>query len=273
MPPKRTLLVVGYGNMAKAILTQNTYIFEHYQVFISGRHSHKIRSFIQECGLEKNVEILSVEKGQMDINGKDILLCVKPRGLESFNFMGKANCVYSVLAGINVSNICSKIKAQTYIRLMPNIAAYAKKSATAVYVQPQDSQDLSIIQAFIESFGNAVMVENESLIDASIATSGSSIAFLALVAESLIDAGIYEGLTYTQSMALVKQTFAGFAQVLEDKTPNELKYAISSPAGTTIAGLAILEQEGVSGAIMKAAHQAVERSLEIGKTLNVISKG
>lgn len=269
MPTKRTLIVVGYGNMAKAILTQNIYIFTHYEVFISGRHNEKIDSFIRECDLEEKAKILEIHHKEIFVENSDILLCVKPKGLESFAFVGRANCVYSVLAGISVAEISSKIQASTYIRLMPNIAACVKKSATAMYIESRDSKDsvdLEHIKALVDSFGKAVIVDNESLINASIATSGSSIAFLALIAESLIDAGLYEGLTYSQSVALVRQTFEGFADILQDKDPNALKYAISSPGGTTITGLAILEQEGVKGAMMKAAHQAVQRALELGKS-------
>lgn len=269
MPTKRTLIVVGYGNMAKAILTQNIYIFTHYEVFISGRHNEKIDSFIRECDLEEKAKILEIHHKEISVENSDILLCVKPKGLESFAFVGRANCVYSVLAGISIAEISSKIQASTYIRLMPNIAACVKKSATAMYIESRDSKDsvdLEHIKALVDSFGKAVIVDNESLINASIATSGSSIAFLALIAESLIDAGLYEGLTYSQSVALVRQTFEGFADILQDEDPNALKYAISSPGGTTITGLAILEQEGVKGAMMKAAHQAVQRALELGKS-------
>ena len=261
---KKTLIVVGYGNMAKAILANNSFVTQRYHLIITGRYAHKAYDFITQCALdasvyEAKVESSSSNKSIIDIEGKDILLCTKPAGLESFVFKGQANSVYSV------AMIQKHLSASSIVRLMPNIAAHSKLSATAFYYHILDTKDSAQvlhneIRPFIESFGVAVQVDNEALIESSIAASGSSIAFLALIAESLIDAGILEGLNEQQSIALVKQTFVGFATELAHKSPNELKYAISSPGGTTIRGLAVLEESGMRGILIKAAHTAAEHA-------------
>lgn len=261
----KPLLVLGYGNMAQAILAQNPFITAHYELYIAGRDSKKAKDFVSACELSaKILPAHSNHQGQyeIDCNGKDMLLCIKPKGLESFVFKGKARCVYSVLAGVSIKSIQAHIQSTYIVRLMPNIAAHSKLSATAFYYLPNTNKTLSILHKevipFIESFGNAVQVDNESLIESSIAPSGSGIAFLALIAESLIDAGVLEGLTYAQSVALVKQCFAGFSAELAHKSPSELKYAISSPGGTTIRGIQALEQSGVRGALINAAHIAAQ---------------
>ena len=266
---KQTLLVIGYGNMAKAILTHNDFIASHFNVFLTGRDLQKAKDCIAQCGIEAQIYTPQYldSKPVLDIQDSVVLLCTKPKGLDSFIFQGKA--VYSVLAGVGIETLEKWLQSCHIVRLMPNIAAFSKNSATAFYhksyTQQADSKINAEILAFLESFGKAVSVDNEALIESSIATSGSSIAFLALIAESLIDAGILEGLTHAQSQELVKQTFLGFATELATKSPNELKYAISSPGGTTIRGLAILEELGVRGAFIKAAHTAVEHARDSKK--------
>lgn len=253
------LLVVGYGNMARAILSNNDYISKHFHIKLAGRSQDKIQSFISQCGLAHSQ---SVDSEVIDVSGQDVLLCVKPKGLHSFVYTGEARCVYSVMAGVSVKEIASVVKAQNIIRLMPNIASRFKQSATTYFIEHLSGMriDDDCVRAFIESFGVAVVVDSEDLIESSIAVSGSSIAFLALVAEALVDSGLYEGLSFEQSQALVRQTFVGFAQAYAQQSPSELKYAISSPGGTTIAGLGVLEQEGVRGALMMASRAAVQRA-------------
>lgn len=273
---KKTLLVIGYGNMAKAILTHNDFISSHFSVLITGRDLQKAKDCIAKCGIEAQIYTPQYvdSKPVLDIQDKVILLCTKPKGLYNFTFQGKAQCVYSVLAGVGIEALEKQLQSSHIVRLMPNIAAFSKNSATAFYhksytqssrTQDTDSNFNAEILAFLESFGKAISVDNEALIESSIATSGSSIAFLALIAESLIDAGILEGLTHAQSQDLVKQTFLGFATELATKSPSELKYAISSPGGTTIRGLAILEELGVRGAFIKAAHTAAEHARDSKK--------
>ncbi len=281
---KKTLLVVGYGNMAQAILTRNHFITSHFNVLITGRDLQKAKDCIAKCEIEAQIytpqyraiaDSKSMDskptdsKAVLDIQDSIVLLCTKPKGLQSFIFEGKAQCVYSVLAGVGIDTLEKQLQSCHIVRLMPNIAAFSKNSATAFYhksyTQHTDSKADTDILAFLESFGKAVSVDNEALIESSIATSGSSIAFLALIAESLIDAGILEGLTHAQSQNLVKQTFLGFATELATKSPSELKYAISSPGGTTIRGLAILEELGVRGAFIKAAHTAAEHARDSKK--------
>ena len=107
---KKTLIVVGYGNMAKAILANNSFVTQRYHLIITGRYAHKAYDFITQCALdasvyEAKVESSSSNKSIIDIEGKDILLCTKPAGLESFVFKGQANSVYSVLAGTSIAMI------------------------------------------------------------------------------------------------------------------------------------------------------------------------
>lgn len=257
---KQKLIFLGYGNMAKAILCDNEFIAKNYILSLAGRSESKIKQLAQQL---QNAQIIesSYTDSSIDVSNADIVLCVKPKGLSEFRFIGEARRVYSVLAGISVSEIQSHIKAKCFIRMMPNIAAAFKQSATCVYIHNELNQEsIQEILDFIQSFGIAVLVDKENLINTSIGTSGSSQAFLAVVAEGLIESGIFGGLNYEQSLKLVAQSFEGFASALKHKSPNEIKYAISSPGGTTIAGLATLEKAGVKGSIMQAAIASINKA-------------
>lgn len=308
---KPHLIVLGYGNMAQAILSHNSHIAEHYELFITGRDTHKAQEFIDANALSARV-LESKAQDSIDVSDAILLFCVKPKGLYSFHFTGRARCVYSAMAGVRVQALKERVDSALYVPFMPNIAARFKRSATAYYIEssqdshalksmpskalpPHDSNALDSIldsvasspaphtisdtsphtipstatdeiAAFLNSFGTSVRVDSEYLIESSIATSGSSIAFLALVAEALIDSGVYEGLSHAQSASLVTQTFEGFAKALKEQSPSALKYAIASPGGTTIRGLALLEKRGVRGAFMEAASAAVKHARDSKKS-------
>ncbi len=292
------LVCVGYGNMARAMLSGiiESKLFIEYEILIIGRDLQKAQSLCDDlmhanstgknpASKNSTNEKLTNENPThallqaicldshtpLDIEGCEVLLCVKPHALGVFTYTGKAHIVYSVMAGVRVDTIARAMSAQSFVRIMPNVGALYGKSASCVYIHTAsdtDSVDMCDIQSavrrLVESFGNCVIVDNESLIDASIATSGSAPAFLAVVAQSLIDSGIYHGLNYAQSAELVAQTFSGFAALLEHKTPDEIKISITSPAGTTARGLAALERNGVRGAFIEAGVESVKRAKELG---------
>lgn len=297
------IVLVGYGNMAKAMAKG---LDSAYQIQICGRDKNKAKDFIKVNNLKNASLDSSLESGLdssiIDIQDKIVILAIKPYALASFTYQGKAKAFYSVLAGVNIKTIKSHIKAESYIRLMPNIGAIFGLSSTAVFIDNpkfRDSQksleskrlkstqtdstdfvestqstqanlmqfEQAKIQAkqIIESFGNAVFVDNENLIDSAIATSGSSPAFLALIAQALIDAGVREGFKRTDSAILVQKTFEGVAKLLEQNSPDEIISLVTTPAGTTIEGLSILESKAIKGAIIKACHASVQKAKKATK--------
>jgi pyrroline-5-carboxylate reductase len=114
--------------------------------------------------------------------------------------------------------------------------------------------------------GKAVQVD-EKLMDAVTGLSGSAPAYILLVIEALIDAGVYMGLPRNTARDLVVQTVIGTSTMLEitGKHPAELKDMITSPGGTTIHGLQVLESCSVRGALMECVEAATQRSAELGK--------
>lgn len=264
----KTIVIIGYGNMASAIASaldkQGKYTLE-----ICGRDFKKAQDFVRKNALKnaKAIDLALSKDSQknsatqtINLQDKIALLCIKPYGLSSFSYEGVARGAYSTLAGVNIATLCSFIKSQYFVKLMPNVGAKYCHSATAVFLSSDNCDFKQEAKEIIQSFGNAVFVNSESLIDSAIATSGSSPAFIALVAQSLIDAGVQEGLSRCDSLALVRETFKGFALLLDSALPQEIIESVTTPAGTTAQGLAVLESKAVRGAFLKACKASVKKA-------------
>ncbi|WP_104733560.1 pyrroline-5-carboxylate reductase [Helicobacter felis] len=115
------------------------------------------------------------------------------------------------------------------------------------------------VREILKCFGSCVEVQSEALIDASLATNGSSLAFLSMAAQALVSAGVREGLSVNQASELVEQSFKGFAQLLQESDPQEIIDSICTPGGATIAGLSVLEEKAFKGILMQACHIAVRK--------------
>lgn len=230
-----------------------------YELEIIGRNPLKAKSFIEKNELKNAVALESNQK--INVENKIVLLAQKPYGLTSFNYVGKAKIVFSVLAGIKISTIEYSIESSSYVRLMPNTAANVGLSSTAVYIDSRNEAESfkAEVKEIIESFGNAVFLNNENLIDSAIATNGSATAFVALFAQALIDSGVREGLSRKDSTKLVTQTIKGVAKMLESNSPQEIIESVTTPGGTTIEGLSVLESGAFKGLVMAAAHASVEK--------------
>lgn len=300
------LVIVGYGNMAKAILAgilkQQKQDLGIDNIVIAGRNPNKIESFLKDYFKNTHSEFensITFQK-TLDIkcDGKVILLAFKPYNLNEFNFSGNADIVYSVLAGVSVKTLHSYLHSQHFVSIMPNVGATYALSSSAVFweqdkikirtikqagevlnalvdndnnlqeVKEKYLQDTKLrIESFVTSFGNCVFVSSEKELNASIATNGSSPALLALVAQALINAGVYQGLKLDDSRELVQKTFEGIARLLKDKSPQEIKDSITSPGGTTARALLHCDENAVQGNITQACIKAVEHAIKVQKDL------
>lgn len=176
--------------------------------------------------------------------------------------------IISIAAGISLERLSTSLPADSpVIRVMPNTPALVLQGASALsrgsaVTDGQMEQAMTLFRAV----GSALQVE-EKWMDAVTGLSGSGPAYFLLLIESLIDAGVLMGIPRPIAKDLVIQTALGSAKmVLETgKHTAELKDMITSPGGTTIRGLKILEQAGVRGSLMQAVEAATLRSQELGK--------
>ncbi|WP_240328670.1 pyrroline-5-carboxylate reductase [Helicobacter suis] len=251
------LLFIGYGHMTKAILKgMRAFLNPQHNIIIAGRNPANIEPFLKQEGLDF---IKLKACNTIYIDDMVVFLTLKPHALNQFTYTGVANAVLSALAGVSIETLKQHLTANAFVRFMPNIAAFMGLSATTMYTEPINAPQTQELTALLEYFGSVVAVDKEYLIDASMATNGSSLAFLSLVAQGLIDAGVREGLSYKQAFRLVQKSFEGFASLLTIQSPQDITTAICTPGGASIEGLSVLEDRGVRGALIQACHAAVNK--------------
>jgi pyrroline-5-carboxylate reductase len=178
-----------------------------------------------------------------------------------------AGRVLSIAAGVTIATLEGELAPGTaVVRAMPNTPALVRTGAAAIAPGSAATEaDLAWAESLLGAVGTVVRVK-ESLLDAVTGLSGSGPAYVFLVAEALIDAGVLAGLPRDVSTNLSIQTLLGAATLLAqgDDGPEALRAAVTSPGGTTAAGLRILEQRGVRAAFLDAVAAATERSRELG---------
>jgi pyrroline-5-carboxylate reductase len=150
---------------------------------------------------------------------------------------------------------------------MPNTAALVRRGAAAIAPgKLATDADLDLAERVLGAVGVVVEVP-EDLLDAVTGLSGSGPAYVFLVAEALVEAGVLVGLPRETAVTLAHETLLGAATLLAegDETPEALRAAVTSPGGTTAAGLQRLEAHGVRAAFLEAVQAATERSRELGR--------
>lgn len=175
--------------------------------------------------------------------------------------------VVSIAAGIRLAELEQAVPGRPVVRAMPNTAALVGRSASAIAPGTHAGEEhLARAESILSAVGTVVRVP-EALLDAVTGLSGSGPAYVFLVAEALIEAGVLNGLPRPTSVALVEQTLLGAATLLSDgdDTPEVLRAAVTSPGGTTAAGLAALEARSVRAAFLDAVTAATRRSQEMGR--------
>jgi len=247
--------IFGYGAMAKAILQgmQNGK-WEMENVEIVGRDEEKMKILADELGCK-----YSLIDGY-DINEKIVVLAVKPYALQevSMRIKGEADVLISILAGKSLVELAKYIKAKSYIRAMPNIAAKYQASTTA-FTGDKEAKEIAV--NILSKIGDVIWVDNDDEIDMATAIIGSGPAFLAIIAEAISDAGVYTGLKRDVSEKLTKGLFQSFSALNE--TFSEIKNLVMSPKGTTAEGIKSLESDGIRGIIMKGIINTYEKSKKL----------
>ncbi len=190
-----------------------------------------------------------------DITDKNIILVVKPYILEAVGrqLKGRANTLYSVLAGGTIESLKSNIDAKSYIRVMPNISAKFGASTSIITGDREKREDA---QAIFSAIGDTFWVDSEKEIDIATAVAGSGPALLALVAEAMMDGLVKEGMKRPDAIGITNSLFKGFAPLLASTHPALLKDAVMSPAGTTAAAYSTLEEGAVRSSFIKAVGEA-----------------
>lgn len=207
--------------------------------------------------------------GQVDV----LCLAIKPKDAqkamqEIAEKVRKETVVVSVVAGMKLADIEKNfVLGQPVIRVMPNVAQSVGEGMAAYALGSHAcKEDAALVHGLWEAVGRVVEVD-EHLMDAVTGLSGSGPAFAFLVIDALADGGVAAGLPRKTAILLAAQTVLGAAKmVLESGLhPDVLRDQVTSPAGTTIAGVRVLERQGLRSSLIEAVMAAAERSRELGK--------
>ena len=256
---------LGLGNIANAIISG----------LISD--SHKIIAFdpIEECrerarDLGVSVTVDNTEAvSQADI----VILCVKPDVvldlLDEISTVSLGKLFISVAAGVTTHNIQSRLSENiAIVRCMPNTPALVKTGMTALFSNPAvTTAQKSLTTEIMSAIGECIWVDNEDALDVVTAISGSGPAYFFLMIESLISAGIEEGLTPEVANQLVLQTALGAAVMAKasEVDPGTLRKQVTSPGGTTQAAIDFFQSAMFNESVIGAVQAAKARSIELSK--------
>ena len=259
--------VIGGGVMGSAIvsrlLTQGTY--QSTDIIISEPTLSQQASLHQQYGVEVTGD------NNLAAMAPVLLLAIKPQIFErvvaDLKQPNSSQLVISILAGVSIAQLERAFPDRAVIRAMPNTPATVGMGVTAIsaseHVQPQQ---LDLATQIFQAVGEVVTVP-ESLMDAVTGLSGSGPAYVAIAIEALADGGVAAGLPRPIADRLALQTVLGTAQLIQESNlhPAQLKDRVTSPGGTTIAGIVKLEQSGFRSALIEAVIAAATRSQELGK--------
>jgi pyrroline-5-carboxylate reductase len=262
---------LGAGNMAEALVAG----------IVKGKLSEPeflLATDISPTRLEVLKDRYQIQVGAQNLDAvlwaDVIILCVKPQVVnevltEIQSGLSEKQLVISVAAGVPIKGIQDKI-GQTIplVRAMPNTPAVIQEGVTALAgCNGLSLEQLKVAEGLFESVGKVVVVD-ESLMDAVTGLSGSGPAYVFLAIEALIDGGVRVGLPRNIAHILAVQTVLGAAKMVSEtgEHPALLKDRVTSPGGTTIAGLQRLEEGGLRATLIEAVEAATHRSSELGNS-------
>lgn len=265
--PEDKIAFIGSGKMAEAMIfgLLKSKLFSAKQIVVFDVNSDRLSYMSENYGVSP---VYSVQKAVAESN--IVVLAFKPQNfpqaVEGVSFP-EDSLVISIAAGITLSSLNDKIKCGTLVRVMPNNPALIQKGISAVsFFDDAKSEDVQKAVKIFESVGEVIEVK-EDLMDAVTALSGSGPGFVYLIIEAMIEAGEALGLTKSNAEKLALHTIIGSAEAVikTKKTPRELREMVTSPGGTTKAGLNVLEEKGFNQILIEAIKTAEKRAKELSK--------
>jgi len=269
---EKKIAFIGAGNMAEAMVKGlvTSGAVKAADITVSDSSTHRL------LHMKKTYDVGAVTENAKAVKGRDVVvLAVKPQVMDAVlkdiaQSVTAKQLVLSIAAGVPVARIEAGLgKKARVVRIMPNTPALVAEGAAALFAGKNCKPgDVELAERLMGAVCGAVLpVSSESLMDAVTGLSGSGPAYVFVMLEAMADAGVRVGLPRDVSFRLAAQTMLGSAKMaLDTKEPLcRLKDMVTSPGGTTIAGLQKLEDGGVRAAIYAAVEAATKRAQELGK--------
>ena len=254
---------IGMGNMGSAILNGLLRVYKPEDLLFTAAHKEKMEAVTAKTGV-----VHAASNAECAKQSEYVILAVKPQYFETVfeeirPVLKEDQIVISLAPGQTIASLTERLGGKVrVVRTMPNTPALVGEGITAVCPNANvGEEDLKQVCDILESFGKAEVI-SEKIMDAVIAVSGSSPAYVFLFIEAMADAAVAEGMPRAQAYQFAAQSVLGSAKmVLETgKHPGELKDMVCSPAGSTIDAGRVLEEGGLRGIVMDAMHACAEKN-------------
>jgi len=261
---------LGAGNMGEALIKGLTeaHLVPAEAIHATDVRLERLRELDRLYGIQVASDNVALVR-HVDV----VILAVKPQIMDAVlreiaPAVTRKKLLISIAAGVSTATIRAALgKDARLIRVMPNTPALVLEGMTAIAKgEGLEPGDLDTAGEIFSAVGRVVTL-GEELMDAVTGLSGSGPAYVAVVVESLADGGVRMGLDRLTAMTLATQTVLGAAKLLLETGmhPGALKDMVSSPGGTSIAGIAALEEGGIRTTFIKAVERATLRSRELGR--------
>jgi pyrroline-5-carboxylate reductase len=268
----KNLGFIGAGRMATALARGcvSANLVSAGQVLASDPHDESRLKFAEQL---PGVQV-TADNGAVLRECDTIVLAVKPQMMnavlaEIASHVESRHLLVSIAAGVTLKRLAGQLPAGTrIIRVMPNTPCLIGLGASAFALDAAaTADDAATVERLLNNVGKSYEVE-EPLLDAVTGLSGSGPAFIYTVIEAMAAGGVAGGLSPELALELAVQTAAGAAAMVAQTglSPAELRSHVTSPNGTTLAGLEALAQRDGAGAIQAAVAAATNRSIELGKS-------
>jgi pyrroline-5-carboxylate reductase len=257
---------IGGGNMAEAIL--KGILNKYGQEIIVSEPKDNRRAYLEKT---YHVKTASDNKNVAK-NCSIVIFAVKPQDMDNVvaevsDFISEDKTVISIAAGITLSYLSARLKTRKIVRVMPNTPALVQEGMSIMSMcECIHDKDIGVIKDIFMSIGK-VLVLPEKYMDAVTALSGSGPAFFAYFIEAMIEGAVKMGLREDDATALAIQTLFGTAKLLDTGlSPTKLREMVTSPGGTTAAGLKVFEERRFKEIVSSAIEEATKRAKELGKS-------
>jgi pyrroline-5-carboxylate reductase len=265
-----TIGFIGSGNMAEAMINGilRANVYRPGKVYTSDVRPERLEYLREHYGVRttnSNVELAS--------NVDNLVFSAKPQNMkevmEEIKGVIKPDVlIISIAAGITTSSISDILGDVAVVRVMPNMPAWVDEGASALFANEKAKSKVEFARLILLSVGKAIVLEDEGLMNAVTAVSGSGPAYFFLMMQEMIKSGVELGLPEDVSKELVLQTAKGAALLAEraaeqGETPEMLTKKVATPNGTTEAAFKVFIERGLEDIVLKALRCAAERCREL----------
>lgn len=269
----KRICFIGSGNMGEALISGlvGSGTARPENIVCTDIREHRLERIAAEYGVRTATDNpASVQSSEI------IVYSVKPQIMaevlkETAAVLDMSKLIISIAAGVPMAAIESCLgKELRLIRVMPNIAAGVRESASAIAAgRNARKEDIDLAMTIFASVGKSVFIRENYLMDAVTGLSGSGPAYIFMIVDALADAGVKVGLSRSEALLLSTQTILGAAKLLLETQdhPSQLKDKVTSPGGTAIAGIHTLEMGGLRTTLINAVESATLRSKELGELM------